>query len=153
MDYPRHVADEMSRFHHEDYPFHWIVTVHARYTQLMEIELKKIDLDVSRFRILRLARDYGVSSITRISEHAIIKMPTVVKIVSRLKDEGLLETRTSENDGRVTLIALTSAGIELLDSAMLRVQSVFDKAFEGISAQQAERMNMSLAMILCNMNE
>lgn len=30
-----------SRFHKEEFPFFWVVNVYARYTQLMEIELKK----------------------------------------------------------------------------------------------------------------
>ena len=147
----RSIPDEINRFHHEQYPFHWIVTVHARYTRLMEIELKKVDLDVSRFRILSLAREFDSASITRISEHAIIKMPTVVKIVARLKEEGLLTTCADESDGRVTLISLTDAGNSLLDKATNGVHQVFAKAFEGISELQAERMNMTLAMILVNM--
>lgn len=145
--------DESYRFHREDYPFHWVVTVNARYNQMMEVELKKIDLDVSRFRILSLSRDFGVASITKISEYAIIKMPTVVKIVSRLKEEGLLATNPSEKDKRVTLISLTDEGIAVVDNAMIRVQQVFEKAFEGISTRQMERMNLILAMILENMND
>jgi hypothetical protein len=30
-----------SRFHKEEFPFFWVVNVYAKYTQLMEIELKK----------------------------------------------------------------------------------------------------------------
>ncbi len=70
-----------SRFHKEEFPFFWVVNVYAKYTQLMEIELKKIDIDLSRFRVLMLVHQYHRASISRITEYAVSKMPTVTKIV------------------------------------------------------------------------
>lgn len=89
-----------SRFHKEEFPFFWVVNVYARYTQLMEIELKKIDIDLSRFRVLMLVHQYHRASISRITEYAVSKMPTVTKIVGRLRDDGLLTTHVSVSDGR-----------------------------------------------------
>lgn len=36
-----HPDSHESRFHKEEFPFFWVVNVYAKYTQLMEIELKK----------------------------------------------------------------------------------------------------------------
>jgi hypothetical protein len=72
-------------FHREEFPFYWIVNVYARYTQIMEITLKKAQLDVSGFRVLMVTHQYGKASISQISEYAMAKMPTVTKIVGRLR--------------------------------------------------------------------
>jgi sugar diacid utilization regulator len=89
-----------SRFHKEEFPFFWVVNVYAKYTRQVEVELKKIDIDLSRFRVLMLVHQYHRASISRITEYAVSKMPTVTKIVGRLRDDGLLTTHVSASDGR-----------------------------------------------------
>lgn len=99
-------------FHREEFPFYWIVNVYARYTQVMEVTLKKVQLDVSRFRVMMITHQYGKASISQISEYAMAKMPTVTKIVGRLRDDGMVTTASSEQDARVTEVMLTPAGKE-----------------------------------------
>ena len=89
-------------FHREEFPFYWIVNVYARYTQVMEVTLKKVQLDVSRFRVMMITHQYGKASISQISEYAMAKMPTVTKIVGRLRDDGMVTTASSKQDARVT---------------------------------------------------
>ena len=52
-------------FRKEDFPFYWLARVHGRYTQNMERLLKKIDLDVPRWRVLWILNENGESSIFR----------------------------------------------------------------------------------------
>lgn len=54
-----------------------------------------------------LVHQYHRASISRITEYAVSKMPTVTKIVGRLRDDGLLTTHVSASDGRVTEAELT----------------------------------------------
>jgi predicted transcriptional regulator len=70
-----------------------VVNVYAKYTQLMEIELKSTS--TFRFRVLMLVHQYHRASISRITEYAVSKMPTVTKIVGRLRDDGLLTTTSA----------------------------------------------------------
>lgn len=77
-----------------------MVNVYAKYTRQVEVELKKIDIGLSRFRVLMLVHQYHRASISRITEYAVSKMPTVTKIVGRLRDDGLLTTHVSASDGR-----------------------------------------------------
>lgn len=140
-------------FHREEFPFYWIVNVHARYTQMMEITLKKSQLDVSRFRVLMVTHQYGKASISQISEYAMVKMPTVTKIVGRLRDDGLVTTAVSEADARVTEVMLTAVGVEKVEEANRLASKVFDKGFKGMTAAQVEKMNLSLGKILDNLND
>ncbi|EPK7407227.1 MarR family winged helix-turn-helix transcriptional regulator [Klebsiella aerogenes] len=142
-----------SRFHKEEFPFFWVVNVYARYTQLMEIELKKIDIDLSRFRVLMLVHQYHRASISRITEYAVSKMPTVTKIVGRLRDDGLLTTHVSASDGRVTEAELTAAGEAKVAEARALAETVFAKAFKGVTPAQEKKMNQVLALILHNLDD
>lgn len=139
-------------FHREEFPFYWIVNVYARYTQIMEVELKAIQLDVSRFRVLMITHQYGKASISQISEYAMTKMPTVTKIVGRLRDDGLVTTASSAQDARVTEVMLTDTGRKKVEEAFRLASQVFDKGFKGMTTAQTEKMNLSLARILANLN-
>lgn len=140
-------------FHREEFPFYWIVNVYARYTQTVEIALKKISLDVSRFRVLMITHQYGEASISQISEYALAKMPTVTKIVGRLREDGLVTTASSPSDARVTVVMLTEAGQQKVAEAMPLMSKIFDKGFKGMTASQVEKMNQALAKVLDNLNE
>ncbi|HKM95094.1 MAG TPA: MarR family winged helix-turn-helix transcriptional regulator [Buttiauxella sp.] len=140
-------------FHREEFPFFWIVNVYSRYTQIMEITLKKVQLDVSGFRVLMVTHQYGKASISQISEYAMVKMPTVTKIVGRLRDEGLVTTASSEQDARVTEVMLTAVGQEKVEEAYRLADKVFEKGFKGMSVSQVEKMNLSLRKVLDNLNE
>lgn len=146
-------SDNGATFHREEFPFYWIVNVYARYTQVMEITLKKAQLDVSRFRVLMITGQYGKASISQISEYAMAKMPTVTKIVGRLRDDGLVTTASSVQDARVTEVMLTDAGREKVAEAHRLVSKVFEKGFKGMTVAQMEKMNLSLAKVLDNLNE
>lgn len=146
-------SDSGATFHREEFPFYWIVNVYARYTQVMEITLKKAQLDVSRFRVLMITEQYGKASISQISEYAMTKMPTVTKIVGRLRDDGLVTTASSVQDARVTEVMLTDAGREKVAEAHRLVSKVFEKGFKGMTVAQMEKMNLSLAKVLDNLNE
>lgn len=146
-------SDTDPAFHREEFPFYWIVNVYARYTQVMEIELKKVQLDVSRFRVLMITEQYGKASISQISEYAMTKMPTVTKIVGRLRDDGMVTTASSTQDARVTEVMLTDAGREKVADAHRLASKVFEKGFKGMTAAQMEKMNLSLSRVLDNLNE
>ena len=147
------VEPENTDFHREEFPFFWIVNVYSRYTQIMEITLKKVQLDVSGFRVLMVTQQYGKASISQISEYAMVKMPTVTKIVGRLRDEGLVTTASSEQDARVTEVMLTAIGQEKVEEAYRLAGKVFEKGFKGMSVSQVEKMNLSLKKVLDNLNE
>ncbi|AXM03514.1 MarR family transcriptional regulator [Escherichia fergusonii] len=139
-------------FHREEFPFYWIVNVYARYTQVMEVTLKKVQLDVSRFRVMMITHQYGKASISQISEYAMAKMPTVTKIVGRLRDDGMVTTASSEQDARVTEVMLTPAGKEK-SKKRTAWHRKFSKRVQGMTSAQVEKMNLSLSKVLGNLNE
>ncbi|WP_028294109.1 MarR family winged helix-turn-helix transcriptional regulator [Oceanobacter kriegii] len=140
-------------FHKEDFPFYWLARVHGRYTLAMEKELKKINLDIPRWRILFTLKEEGTSSISEIAIHAVAKLPTITKIVYRMKDDGLVDTRQKLEDGRVTEVILTDKGREAIEKIKVATEGLFRQSFKGMTEPQIQRLNKLLEQLFHNLPE
>lgn len=140
-------------FHKEEFPFYWLARVHGRYTMAMEKLLKRIDLDIPRWRVLNILFENNDSSISEISEHAVAKLSTITKIVYRMKDDGLVETSQSAQDGRVTQVSLTDAGRQAFFDMHDLTDELFHKSFQGLTEAQLRKLNQVLSSIFSNLPE
>ncbi|MDU9031237.1 MarR family winged helix-turn-helix transcriptional regulator [Pseudomonas mediterranea] len=138
-------------FRKEDFPFYWLARVHGQYTLNMERLLKKVDLDVARWRVLWILNENGQSSISEISTHAIAKLSTTTKIVYRMKDDGLIDTTTSVDDGRVTQVRITPLGLATIERMQDVTRELFKRSFVGLTEAQVERFNRMLEMVFHNL--
>lgn len=140
-------------FRRQEFPFYWIAQINALYTQEMERLLKRIDMDIPRWRITMILLEHSELSISEIARHAVAKLPTTTKIVYRMRDEGLVNLTTSSEDGRVTLVSLTDKGMESLELIRSSVSQLFRSCFKGLSAAQIHRTNTMLARLYDNLKE
>jgi DNA-binding MarR family transcriptional regulator len=140
-------------FKKEEFPLYWLARVNGRYTMAMEKTLKKIGMDIPRYRIMFILKEQGRSSISEIAEHAIAKLPTVTKTVYRMKSDGLVDTRPGSQDGRVTEVTLTQQGTEKMHEVEEAISGLFNQSFKGMTEAQLKRLNKMLAMIFNNLPE
>ncbi|NBA93362.1 MarR family winged helix-turn-helix transcriptional regulator [Pseudomonas sp. R5(2019)] len=140
-------------FKKEDYPFYWLARLNGRYTMAMEKALKKIDMDIPRYRILFILLDNGESSISEISTHAIAKLSTITKIVYRMKADDLVDTRASEIDGRVTQVSLTEPGRRMIEKVQAATSGIIRESFNGLTDAQLSKLNSTLERIFNNLPE
>jgi len=138
-------------FHKEDFPFYWLAQVHGRYAMSLEKKLKKINLDIPRWRILFTLKEEGTCSISKIAHHAIAKVPTVTKTVQRMKEEGLLETRVRSDDGRVTEVMMTAKGAEAIANIQVATHDLFRESFKDMTEAQIKRLNKLLEQLFNNL--
>jgi DNA-binding MarR family transcriptional regulator len=138
-------------FHKEEFPFYWLARVHGRYSMSMEKLLKKIDLDIPRWRVLNILYENNEASISEISEHAIAKLSTITKIVYRMKDDDLVDTRPSELDGRVTQVSITEKGRQAFMTMHEVTDDLFHKSFQGLTEAQVRKLNQVLAKVFDNL--
>lgn len=130
-----------------EWPFYWITRVSARYTFEMDRQLKTQGLDVSRWRVLSSLREDEHLSVSEIADMCILKLNTTTKIVQRMATEGLVTTRISPNDGRVTEVSLTEAGAEAGLRAAKAAKRVFERTFTDISEDEMKQVNQILEKI------
>ncbi|MCP8687023.1 MarR family winged helix-turn-helix transcriptional regulator [Marinobacterium sedimentorum] len=139
-------------FHRQEFPFYWVARVNALYAQEMERVLKKIDMDVPRWRIMMILMEQDRISISEIADQAVSKLPTATKILYRMRDQGLIELVTSPTDGRVTLASMTSEGRDRLELVRESVSGIFRRCFQGLTAAQIKRLNGLLEQLHDNMD-
>lgn len=140
-------------FRFEEFPFYWLAHAHAIYVVEMEKVLKKLGTDMPTRRVLLMLRLRGTASISDLSKHTIIKMSTLTRIVQRMRDEGLVETKTNPEDARVTDVLITPKGEELAARIEQATKKVFVRGYEGMSATEMKALMQSLQKIFRNFAE
>lgn len=140
-------------FRKEEFPFYWLARTFGRYQALLNQRLKKLDIDVPRWRILFILKEEGISSMSTIAEHAIAKLPTITKIVYRMKEDGLVDTRTSDDDGRVTEVLLTPKGHQMISAIEESTRTLFQRSFKGMTGAQIQRLNRLLETLDTNLSD
>ena len=135
----------------ENSPYYWITQVHNQYVQKVDYALKKYGLDHSRRRLLLALKVKPQASISELSEMVICKMSTTTKIVSRLKDEGLVDTYCCEHDGRITRVVLTEKGQQMAQKINDLIQIILGQSLEGLTPLQIEKTLKSLKILFRNL--
>ena len=141
----------MENFSLDNFPYYWITQVHAQYVQNVDHVLKKYGLDNSRRRILLSLKFKPHASVSDLSEMVVSKMSTTTKIVYRLKDEGLVETYSCEDDARITRVVLTDKGQQMTQKINDLTHVVLEQSFDGLTPLQIEKMMESLKHIFKNL--
>lgn len=136
-----------ARFHRVEWPFYWIVRVTGRYFQTMEAALERIGIDVPSYRVLMTLYEDSHVSISAIADACVIKLSTATRIVQRMKEDGLVVTRPSPADRRVTEVSLTPKGEAQRHRAWAIAEGVLAQAFAGVSEAERQRLNRLLAGI------
>lgn len=140
-------------FHKEDFPFYWLNQVHGRYSAAVEKALKKVNLDIPRWRILFTLKEEGTCSVSQIAVHAIAKLPTVTKIIQRMKQDGLVDTRVRSDDGRVTEVMITEKGMAAVEDIRFATKDLFKQSFKGLTEAKIQRLNKLLEELFHNLPE
>lgn len=142
----RHIPSE-DEFDYLDFPFYWLARVHGVYTRRMEDALKKVGGDIPSWRVLFILKVHGRSSMSEIATHALMKMPTLTRVIQRMKADGLVETATSATDNRVTEVTMTPAGVDMVHRIQEVTKPLFVKSLGPLSPKQIASLNEILATI------
>ncbi|MXP42052.1 MarR family transcriptional regulator [Altererythrobacter soli] len=137
-------------FKMEDWPFYWLVRVANRYSLELDTVLKRVGMDMPRWRVLIIVSELKSPSVSLIAEHAVIKLSTMTKIVQRLEIDGLVEKRVNAADARVTEVRLTPAGVDAVSRVRVLASRVFHRGFEGFGRGEIQALNQQLRRIFSN---
>jgi DNA-binding MarR family transcriptional regulator len=79
----------------------------------------------------------------RITDLAVVEgvtQPSMTALVKALEHDGLVERRADPSDGRVTLVALTEAGLELIRARRKSGAEAFAQLIDKLPAQESEAL-------------
>lgn len=135
----------------EDYVLYNLVRAAATYNEEMARALKAYKLDTMKWRILMLLDDKSPSSVGDLARRSVTKMPTLTRMLTRMEKEGLIDKRALEGDRRVVEITMTPKAVNTLRMVQSIGQKVFERAFEGVSADEMTAMTGVLQRIRANL--
>ena len=138
-------------FDPHEWPFFWASQVVGLYIQRLERSLKRQGLDVARYRVLMCVGDKHMS-VGEIAELAIVKMPTMMKIIQRMEGEGLVVSRPRPTDGRFTDVFLTDQGKAMRKVAWDSAKQLYKTSFGRISAREEAQLNAIMKRIFDELN-
>jgi DNA-binding MarR family transcriptional regulator len=144
---------EHEDFSYEEFPFYWLARVHAIYSLEMEKVLKKLGTDIPTRRVLLMLRLHGTVSVSELATHAIIKLSTLTRIVQRMRDEGLVETRTNADDARITDVLVTPKGEELTDRIQDATKKIYVKGYTNLTDTQLAKLTQTLQVMFHNFSD
>ena len=139
-------------FNLDNFPYYWVTQVHSQSVLNVDHALKKYGVDNSRRRILLALKSKPHASVSDLSEMVVSKMSTTTKIVYRLKDEGLVDTYSCEDDARITRVVLTEKGNLMTQKINDLTNVVLEQSFEGLTPLQIEKTMESLRHIFKNLS-
>lgn len=148
---PRAVDAGTPEFELSEWPFYWLSRVVARYLERLEVALKAEGLDVPRWRVLMSLHGQDMASVSEIAEHAIVKLPTMTKIVQRMQADGLVDCRPRESDGRVTEVVLTQEGEAAREAAWRAATGIYKEVFGHISPTKIKQLNKLMQQVFHNL--
>ncbi|MFT6045560.1 MAG: DNA-binding MarR family transcriptional regulator [Arenicella sp.] len=141
-----------AKFEFREYPFYWVMRLGSRYTQAMEIQLKKKGMNITSWRIGMILRENGTISMTDVAKHAVGRLPTITKSVYRMQGQGLVKVKQSEKDGRVTMVSITPLGLDTIDEMIVSTSRIIDRAFEGLKKTETSQLNVLLQKVFNNIS-
>lgn len=102
--------------------------------------LGRAGLSPARWRLLmtlRFQSDPEGASISEIADHLEIREPTVTSTVDRASRDGLVERRKDPGDRRVTRVALTPAGADMIQRLLPQVVGSLMAFSEALGGPEA----------------
>lgn len=155
---PQNTTDDVAKYRADTesfvatrYPFYWIVRVHNLYTQNMELHFKKAGLNTTSWRVAMLLREHGAMSVSDISNHADVRMPTITRSIYKMQDKGLVTIYQQEADARVSMVEITDTGLELISSIIPNLKKMFDNIYEDVSGKELEELMKTLQKLYTNL--
>lgn len=143
---------DLAAFQRRKWPYYWLARVNARYLAALEPGLREIGMDMPRWRVLSCLDHDRPMGITELAELAVVKVPTMMKIVQRMACDGLVRLAPRENDGRVTEVHLTPVGQVARERVIGVANAVHDRAFADIGDDSRRQLIASLRHALSLMS-
>jgi DNA-binding MarR family transcriptional regulator len=114
----------------------------------VEQRLRPHGLSPTQYNVLRILRGAGGRGLCQyeIGERLVAQVPDVPRIVERMEKAGWVQRVRGEEDRRMVMASLTSAGLALVDSLDGVMEEMAGGVFEGLSVEQMQQLNELLVL-------
>lgn len=131
-------TNETYDFDFHQWPFYWIATVDRSYQSIMEKALGHIGLDIPSWRVLMILHSMRSASVSEISNHSVVKLSTMTKIIQRMQNDGLVTSSPSNQDRRVTVVTITDKGEKIGHEGFKESVKIVERVFADFTAVEQQ---------------
>jgi DNA-binding MarR family transcriptional regulator len=139
-------------FQVDKYPFYLLNRLVSRYNVIIGGRLHEIGIDIPFWRVLMVLGERAPRSIGTISEAAVINLSTMIRIVQRMAEVGLVSCLPRPADNRVIEVFLTRAGETKLAAARKITAPVYGEAIADFSEADFRNMTDLLNRVYNNLS-
>lgn len=122
-----------------------------RITRAIDIHSKRLvkssGLTAPQLVVIQALRKDGEMAPSAIARAVSLSQATITSILDRLENHGWVVRRRSENDRRVVMVGLTSAGLEKADTAPELLQAGFLRAFRQLPSWEQHMLIASVQRV------
>lgn len=152
IDYRRLCHPAHPEFRLAKSPFYLMAHVDFDYHEDMSTVLEKHGVNRSIYRIMTVLREQESVNIGVLAERSLTKRNTASRIVERMVAKELVHAYPNPTDSRVTEVALTKQGKDLLDSLTPIVGRQFQRAIDGLNNEDLEHLVLVLQKMSGNLS-
>jgi DNA-binding MarR family transcriptional regulator len=134
-----------------DYVPHLIAAISQFRDSRLDGALRKLSLNVGRYRVLGVLRRFDVCTMTELARFTAIDRTTLTRIADRLVDDGLAERRSDPRDRRQVRLALTADGVQRHRAALRIVLELNTRLLAGVPEAQGRAAARTLQAIVGNL--
>src|SRR3954466_10091433 len=104
----------------------------------IRIEMIKNKINITEFSVLEVLYLKGKQTIQQIGHSILISSGSMTYVIDKLEQKGLLNRHACPGDRRAINVALTEAGIEVINEIMPKHYELVDNMFESLTKDEEE---------------
>jgi MarR family transcriptional regulator, organic hydroperoxide resistance regulator len=114
----------------------------------LQKHLSELDLTLPQIQVLRILHRQGTVPTGKLAQCLRTSAPATTQLTDRLLRKGLIERRSSADDRRAVLVALSDSGQRLIDRFRERRNAVFGAALSQLSEAEQAQVVSSLQKVI-----
>ena len=113
-----------------------MIRVGGLMSRQLELDLRALKVSFQHWRILAVLAEINGSSITDLSEYAVVPHSSLSRLLSRMEAEGYVRRQTDTQDARTVRLYTTPLGEDMYRRILPMAVAIREQAMAGMSAAQ-----------------
>ena len=113
-----------------------MIRVGGLMSRQLELDLRPLKVSFQHWRILAVLAEINGSSITDLSEYAVVPHSSLSRLLSRMEADGYVRRQTDAQDARTVRLYTTPLGEDMYRRILPMAFAVRERALAGMSAAQ-----------------
>ena len=126
-----------------------LLRAHAVYTAALTARYNSLDLSTGRFNLLKLLYQVDPKrlTVTEVASYLGISVPSTLRMLQLLENEGWLLNKKSESDRRVTYVEFSLEGRERFAALLPPAVAIWEELWSGMTEPEKSMLSHLLAKL------